>query len=103
MTMTRRKVTVPATVWSQLGAVPVRVVTPCIHPDGEEVRGWCDYHNRILYVDGAQAIEAQVQTVLHEAMHLWLDDASISLGRKEDQAVNIIGNGAFNLLYGPRR
>lgn len=63
--MSRRRVRVPATVWSQLGPVPVRLTTPVLGDDGEPLCGSYDADARVIEVDSTMAPVVQMQRAPH--------------------------------------
>lgn len=100
--MSRRRVRVPATVWSQLGPVPVRLTTPVLGDDGEPLCGSYDADARVIEVDSTMAPVVQMQRAYHEAVHAWLLDAGLRLGKMEEPVVDVIATAIVNVLQGRR-
>lgn len=99
-----KRLTVPVAVWSQLGPVPVQLTTPVHVEDGEprsqKLMGKYEPHQRRIVVDSAMAHLAQVQCAWHEAVHCWLLDAGVRLGKQEETVVDLIANAIVNTLAG---
>lgn len=95
-----RRITLPQTVWSQLGPVPVEVVPTLFDEDGKQASGLYLPDRRVIQVEAGMDLKVQVQTVLHEAAHMWLLDAELRLGKREESVVNTVSIGTFNAVFG---
>ena len=96
------KLAVPASLWTQLGPVPVRLVENCVDSDGKPADGTADVAQRIIEVDTSLSLAMQVQRALHEVSHFWIFDAELRMGRRQEEAVvQTFANGMFNLCYRP--
>lgn len=102
MTARKKKLRVPRTVWSQLGAVPVVLTSPVHSRDGEpqsgQLMGKYEPFARRIVVDSSMTPIAQVQCVWHEAVHCWLLDAGLRLGRLEEPVVDVIATALVNVF-----
>lgn len=101
-----RRVPVPVEIWSQLGPVPVHLTTPVYVEDGNErsqrLMGKYEANHRRIVVDSDMSHLAQLQCAYHEAVHCWLLDAGLRLGKFEEPVVDVIATALVNVLMGTR-
>lgn len=90
----RKRVAIPLTMWSQLGPIPVTCTTPVLlddrDPRSPKLFGKYDPTTRVITVDSACSDLVQLQTVVHEAVHAWLLDAGLRLGKLEEPVVDTL-------------
>jgi hypothetical protein len=81
-------------MWSALGPVPVRLTSPVYLDDGtarsQRLMGKYDPNERVIVVDSSASELVQLQTAVHEAVHCWLMDCGIRLGKLEEIVVDTI-------------
>lgn len=100
---TRAKVLpIPETIWSQLDRFPVILTTP-VHMDDDDPKsrrlmGRYDPEHRRILVDSSMSHLSILQTVYHEAVHGWLMDAGLRLGKLEEPVVDVIATALVNVL-----
>lgn len=90
----KKRLAVPVTMWSALGPIPVRLTSPVHYEDGNpksgRLMGKYEPSTRTITVDSACAELVQLQTAVHEAVHCWLLDAGLRLGKFEEPVVDVI-------------
>lgn len=93
---------IPETVWSQLGPIPVCLTSPVHLEDGNarspQLMGKYEANHRRIVVDSEMSHLAQLQCAYHEAVHAWLLDAGLRLGKLEEPVVDVIATALVNVL-----
>lgn len=83
----------PSTVPSQLGPVPVTVVTDLKAKDGEDCLGIFDYHARTIAIRAGLPRNVQWQTLHHEIVHMILWDAGVRLVEAMEETIaDVVGS-----------
>lgn len=101
--MPRKRLKVPLTMWSALGDLPVELTTPVLedpdNPRSRRLMGRYDPSRRVILVDSDASDLVQIQTAVHEAVHCWLFDCGIRLGKMEEIVVDTLATAIVAQFY----